>query len=139
MRIMETNRLTITSSVYAGVTELPHFPVVIDYEGCHLEIEDIYFDNIEILSEQLERLEKTRKGEIIFDGGSRFGLQAIANVHGGITICFRAAPVNFPGKLILEGCFQIDGEHAAQTVRELRRLFSKGEPLAIEQPRKPKA
>lgn len=131
---MEPNRLRITSSVYEGVTDLPHFSVTIDYERCHVEIEDIYFDDLEILSNHLDNLERTRKGEIVIDGGTRFGLKAVGNCHGGIEICFHAEPANFPGRLILEGYFQFDGEHAAERIRQLRKLFSEGKALDIKQP-----
>ncbi len=127
------NHLIMTRKVYEGVTTMPHFPTSIDYEGCHVEFEDIYFNQPEILLERINQLEKTRKGTIFLDGGSRFQLTIEADVHGGISISFRASPITNPGTLILGGSFVFDGEHAAPIIKKFNDLFGKGEELHIAQ------
>lgn len=130
---MKTNCLIMIRETYEGVTTIPHFPTQIDYEGCHVEFEDLYFDNLDTLNERLVQLENTRRGTVVLDGGSRFGLTIAAENRGGIAISFRAHPVSFPGTLILEGRFVIDGEHAAQSLKAFRDLIVTGKLLRIEQ------
>jgi len=135
MNKKEMNSLVIVSEVYEGVTPTPHFPTTIDYEGCHVEFDDIYYDQLETIPDQLRKLEKSRKGIVIIDGGQRFGITVKTDLHGGVVISFRACPTSFPGKLVLEGSFQFDGEHTAQTIENMVSLLIAGQTLRIEQRR----
>lgn len=126
-------KLTIKKDVYEGVTESPHFPVVIDYEGCHVEIEDLYFGNIRTLSDSILNWERLRTGEVHLDAGSRFSATLSLNSHGALVIRFRAEPTPFPGRLFLEGSFIIDGEYTGQYLMKFVKLINEGETLNIEQ------
>ena len=129
------NQLIMTSAVYEGVTAEPHFPTTIDFEGCHLEFEDIYFNRPQEIAERFLQLANSRKGFVECDGGSRFGLSVKTDVHGGVTISFRASPLTFTGKLFIEGSFVFDGEHAEPELWKFCELFSKGVKLVIRQER----
>jgi hypothetical protein len=131
------NKLAIRSETYEGVTEVPHFPVVIDYEGCHVQMEDIYIDDLKAIADSLGRLEGSRTGEVRLDGGSRFTVVLSIDSHGGLLVRFQAEPVPFPGRLLLEGYFRIDGEYTGQYILGFQKLLKEGAPISIEQPPPP--
>ena len=130
---MKQDQLVITRQVYEGVTVIPHFPTSIRYQECFVEFDDIYLEHLAELPSQLSTLERTRKGSVLFDGGSRFRMTVRADSHGGIDLSFHAEPINFPGTLILKGSFHIDGEHAAQTIQGLTNLIVDGREFTIHQ------
>lgn len=130
---MNKNCLVIVREVYEDVTTTPHFPTSIEYHGFHVAFDDIYFDGLASLPDQLRNLERTRSGSTVLDGGSRFRVSAKADTHGGVDIFFHAHPIDFPGTLVLEGSFHIDGEHVGQVITGLIDLIVAGQPFKIEQ------
>lgn len=128
------NFLKIKRKVYEGVTETPHFPMQISYAGCHVEYEDIYFDDLENVAIQLEALDATRKGELILDGGSRIQIRLSCRASGALAIAFRAQAARpaFPGQLDLKGCYEVDSEYSTQTILRLRKLITVGEAFVLK-------
>ena len=125
------NHLSLRREYYEGVSNLPHFLVGIDYEGCQICFDDIYFDEPSALARELQILERCRNGQVALDGGSRFRL-TVSVERGGELLCrFRAEPNDFPGKLQLEGFFSIDGEFTGMALHALIRLLSEGCPLTL--------
>lgn len=131
MKQKTSNSLTIRSEVYEGVTDIPHFPIEIFYEDCHLEFEDIYFDDLGELPEQLKFLAESRKGEVNLDGGHRCRFTLSCNAHGGLLVSFRAEPIPFPGQLILKGTYTVDGEYTEEIIARFIKLISEGNTLNI--------
>jgi len=127
-----TNTLCIRSESWPDVTDRLHFIVEIIYEGCRLAHEDIYFDDESSVVSGLDRLNKTRSGQVILDGGERFSLSVESMTSGGLTLRFKgSADATFPGKLNLEGFFLVDGEYAETTIKALTGIFQKGGDFVI--------
>ena len=126
------NHLRIKSERWPEVTDVPDYIVEINYEGISCVHGDIYFDDKEVLVSKLRALENDRKGSVELDGGVRFKILAKAKTVGGITLSFRhESDATFPGKLVLEGYFSVDGENTAQVVEELIGLLTDGNKFAI--------
>ncbi|HNP62327.1 MAG TPA: hypothetical protein PKH39_00250 [Woeseiaceae bacterium] len=126
------NTLQIRSEHWPDVTATPHFAVVLNYEGLTYECNDIYFDNLSDIVPELQEQERTRKGQVVLDGGFRFQMIVHARSSGGIDLNFRTeSDATFPGKCVIEGCFSVDGEHAANTIGALTRLFDDGDDFVL--------
>ncbi len=124
--------LHIKREFWPDVTDRPHFVVSINYEGCFLKLDDIYFDNELVLVSDLQQLEETRSGQVILDGGFRFSLLMEATPTGGLSLRVKASSdITFPGRLDLEGYFQIAGEYTAGTVNSLIGLLMNGDEFVI--------
>lgn len=126
------NTLRIGSECWPDVTEIPHFIVAIHYEGLVYECDDIYFDNLDDIVAELQELERTRQGQAVLHGGFRFQMRVTGKPSGGLDLNFKTeSDATFPGKCTIEGCFSIDGEHAATTIEALVKLFQDGTAFAI--------
>lgn len=128
-----TNQLIIKRGYWPDVTEMPHFIVSLVYEGCTMTHDDLYFDDIDNVVAKLEALERKRKGKVLVDGGETFIISVEATSTGGINLKFKttsAEPI-FPGKLSLEGYFEVDGEYASNNIRSLIKLFQDGKEYSI--------
>ncbi|HHJ40559.1 MAG: hypothetical protein AXA67_10200 [Methylothermaceae bacteria B42] len=66
------NTLRINREYWPEVTDTPHFIVKLNYEGCKIEFDDIYFDKMDEIISQLEILNKKRTGSVELQGGFRF-------------------------------------------------------------------
>ncbi len=128
------NSLTIRRDNYEGVTNTFHYPLCLIYEGCKIEFDDIYISNMDSLCNQIQDMERTRKGSVTLDGGSRFRLLIKVNLHGGFDMEFRIKKFEpfFPGSLIMTGYFIINGENVAQFASSFKTLVKDGEKLIIE-------
>jgi hypothetical protein len=126
------NRLHIKYEKWPEVTETPHYIVEIKYEGLSYVHSDIYFDDVNEIISKLKSLEKDRKGKVELDGGFRFKLIIEARTSGGCIVKFRyTSDGAFPGKLMLEGYFTIEGEYTAPMVDMLIKLFTDGKEFVI--------
>jgi len=126
------NTLHIKSEYWPDVTEIPHFIVDLHYERLVYRCDDIYFDNLGGIVPKLLELERTRKGRVIMHGGFRFQLIVQVMPTGGVDLNFRTeSDAMFPGKCIIEGCFSVDGEHAATTIGALIGLFNDGDDFVL--------
>ena len=128
------NSLSIRRSTFEDVTECPHFPIDLRYEGHHLSFEDIYFNEDQKIPNRLRDLEAHRGGEVLLDGGYRVKLWLTSTPTGGIELSFRMEECEpqFPGRIIIEGSFPIEGEYARSLIDSIRRLFTDGTPVTIE-------
>lgn len=127
-----TNRISIKREYWSEVTGVPHFIVDIDYEGVLMKHDDIYFDFIEIIISELSALEKARRGNVRLDGGCRFDADIVMKTNGALSFNFKTESVfPFPGKLILEGYFAIDGEFSGTVLCSLLALFNDGKEFVI--------
>ena len=131
-----TPALNIKREYWPEVTNAPHFIVELRYEGCNINYDDIYFDNLNNIINKLEALEKSRKGRVTLDGGHRFAATLEAAVTGGITIYFQAEsfPPTFPGKLKLKGYFAVEGEYTSKIIKDLIKLFKDGKEFHAQSP-----
>ena len=126
------NSLSIKSENWPEVTEKPHYIVEAIYEGFSYVHSDIYFDDVNKIITELKSLEQNRKGRIELDGGFRFKLIIEAGTLGGCLVKFRyESDEAFPGKLILDGRFPIEGEYTASMVDMLFKLFTDGNEFVI--------
>jgi hypothetical protein len=126
------NSLCIKYEKWPEVTETPHYIVEIKYEGLSYFHSDIYFDDVNKIISKLKSLENNRKGTIELDGGFRFKLIIEARTRGGCIVSFRyASDEAFPGKLMLDGRFTIEGEYTASLVDMLIKLFTDGKEFVI--------
>lgn len=126
------NSLTIKSEKWPEVTETPHYIVEAIYEGSSYIHSDIYFDDINKIIVKLKSLEQDRKGRIELDGGFRFKLMIEARTLGGCKVSFRYESDDaFPGKLVLDGHFSIEGEYTASMLNMLIKLFTDGKEFVI--------
>ena len=96
-----------------------------------IEHDDIYFGNLDEISCQLDNFEKTRKNEVIIDGGSRFKLTILPNNTGGIKLKCNSEKFNLPGRVILESYFNIDGEFVSIFINSFKELLTNGKELNI--------
>ncbi|TGD70715.1 hypothetical protein E4634_20830 [Mangrovimicrobium sediminis] len=127
-----SNSVLIKREMWPDVTDVPHFIVSLDYEGCSFHHDDIYFDEISEIVADLVRLNNSRKGEVKLNGGSRFSACIKAKMNGAIDILLHAeSAASFPGKLSLEGVLQVEGENASSCISSLISLFEEGTPFAI--------
>ncbi|HMK55463.1 MAG TPA: hypothetical protein VK448_02370 [Dissulfurispiraceae bacterium] len=127
------NSIIIRREVYEGITDIPHYPISLIYEGHHIDIEDIYITGMESLYGQIEEMERSRKGLITLDGGYRFKLNINANVQGGFDLKFHIEQhkPSFPGDLIMTGYFHINGENVAQFTQSFKTLVHDGIEMTI--------
>jgi|GEM_PF-2875471 len=133
MAKMNKNSLTIKRAYFEDVTKVPHFPIELRYEGYNVSFEDIYFDNLDALPMKFRELEKTRKGEVLLDGGFCVKILFKATRMGGVAISFTTEQFEpiFPGRCIIEGRFSVDGEMVKTLVDSFDKLFSDGTPVVI--------
>lgn len=126
------NCLRIKSEKWPEVTEVPHYIVELNYEGYSFVYDDIYFDDVNNLILKLQALEKERKGSVDLDGGFRFKVAIESKTLGGIVLNFRAeSDTEFPGKIIMEGYFPVEGENAGNVIGALIKLISDGKEFII--------
>ncbi|MBN2396670.1 MAG: hypothetical protein JXC36_09470, partial [Candidatus Atribacteria bacterium] len=125
------NKMTIKREFYQDVTSTPHFITQINYEGCYIEHDDIYFDNLNNIDAELDTFNKTRIKSIIIDGGQRFRLTIIPTNNGGIKLKCNSDKINLPGKISLEGFFSIDGENVNEFIQKIKALIKDGKELNI--------
>jgi len=125
--------LTINRGMYEGVTTTPHFPIEISYFGHHVSFDDIYIDDSQQFIQQLHTLESRREGGASFDGGPRIKIWFRSDVNGGVLVSFRSEQnqPSFPGRCVLEGSFEIAGEHVRELVHSFEKLFRDGTPVSI--------
>lgn len=127
-----TNKLSIRREYWPEVTDTPHFIVNLIYEGCNITHDDIYFNDINELIILMEALERDRKGVVNLQGGYRFNAIIESTLTGGMKFHFIAkSSSEFPGKLILEGCFSISGEAASEFLTGLIGLLKNGQEFVI--------
>ena len=127
------NSLIIKSDVWPEVTATPHYIVELNYEAHSSICEDVYFDDVEKIVSELTALEVSRSGRVELDGGHLFKLVVEATVSGGLVLDFRfESGNNFPGKLVLEGFFPVEGEHTAHVIEALWKLFVEGDSFVYE-------
>lgn len=126
------NTLSIKRGYWPEVTDTPHFVVKLQYQGCQIEFDDIYFDKINEVVVQLETLYEERKGIVELHGGFRFNAVVEAKERGALQFRFSTeSSGGFPGRLRLEGFFLIDGENSALFIRSLIDLFRGGKEFVI--------
>ncbi|QWV92154.1 hypothetical protein KP004_13085 [Geomonas oryzisoli] len=125
--------LRISKVSYLDVTSTPHFPVEVSYCGISVSFEDIYFDKPDDFLARLKVLEVTRKGEALLDGGLRIKFLFKMTSHGGMKISFTLNDwePSFPGRLTIEGHFEIEGEFLSQFVLSFEKLIKDGVPFCI--------
>lgn len=125
--------LTIRRETCESVTTLPHFPVVISYFGHHVAFDDIYLDDPERFLRELQALQRNREGEVRFDGGPRIRIRFRCDSRGGVLIAFRTEQCQpeFSGRCVLEGSFDVAGEHVAELVRSFETLIRDGIPVSL--------
>jgi hypothetical protein len=125
-------KLWINREYWPEVTDVPHFVVKLDYEGHAYACDDIYFDNFDNMLAELEGLQRDRRGRILLDGGFRFKAVIEIDVRGGLGIGFWVeTDAAFPGKMRLEGTFNVDGECSGQVLNRLIGLFRDGEAFSL--------
>ena len=137
MKTFDRRSISIHRARYEDVTDIPHFPVELSFVGHEVSFEDVYFDRLQEIPEALQKLEATRSGKVVLDGGFRVRICLEATSTGGMTVSFRTVQSEgfFPGRCVLEGSIGIDGERVAEVIRSLERLFSAGVPAIIQQTR----
>jgi len=115
------NNLSIKSSLNLEISSYRKFEISIQYYNHHISYDDIYFDELELLTNSLDKMILTRKGEIVLDGGMRFVLKIRAKALGEILFEFRAEQFEpeFPGECILIGYFEVDGDLVQNTLSDL--------------------
>lgn len=128
--------LEIRRAFWPEVTDVPHFIVRLNYEGCSIEYDDIYFQALDEVVVRLEEMLESRKGAVALQGGFRFDAVVESTATGGIRFGFTAkSSDDFPGRLHLEGDFSIDGEHASAFLQSLIDLFRSGKELILHDAR----
>ena len=128
------NTLSIKREYWPEVTDTPHFIVKLDYEGCKIKADDIYFDKLDEIVINLETLNKKRTGSVALQGGFRFNAVIEAKETGACQFSFTTeSSGEFPGKLNLKGCFSIDGEDLSLFIDSLIELFRDGTEFSIQQ------
>jgi hypothetical protein len=124
--------IKINREVDKEITNIPRFIVDVSYEGCRIEYDDIYFDNLDELWQKIEKLEKSRKGKVTLDGGTRFRLNLCATKQGGIKIEVTAEKFNLPGRISLEGILDVEGEFVSRLIGLFKALLLEGRQLEIK-------
>ncbi|WP_419638144.1 hypothetical protein [Thiolapillus sp.] len=131
MRTM-IHSLRISRELWPEVTSRPHFIMDLDYEGCRISWDDIYFAVEDEMVDRLREMRIGRKGKVALDGGFRFLLTVEMQATGGVTLGFRTeSGAEFPGKRILEGFFEVGGEYTDALLGGLVDLIDKGRPFSI--------
>ncbi|WP_457668563.1 hypothetical protein [Thiolapillus sp.] len=126
-------RIAIRSEVWPELTSRPHFDVELAYEGCRVNYDEIYFTAEKEIAGQLRDMRRSRKGKVILDGGFQFVLTVEMQLTGGVKLCFRTeSGIEFPGKRILEGFFEVEGEYADELLRGLLNLIDEGRDFVLE-------
>ena len=126
------NTLSIRKEYWPEVTDTPHFVIKLQYEGCKIEFDDIYFDKLEDILVQIEMLDKERKGIVELNGGFRFNAVIEPKETGSLQFNFSVeSSGGFHGKLHLEGVFLIAGEDSCLFIRSLIDLFRYGKHFVI--------
>ncbi|WP_419590940.1 hypothetical protein, partial [Thiolapillus sp.] len=64
--------LRISRELWPEVTSRPHFIMDLDYEGCRISWDDIYFAVEDEMVDRLREMRIGRKGKVALDGGFRF-------------------------------------------------------------------
>lgn len=127
-------KLWISRAYWPEVTEVPHFVVKLDYAGYPYVCDDIYIDSFDNILAELEGLQRDRRGRILLDGGFRFKSVIEIDERGGLVIGFWVeSGAEFPGKMRLEGTFNVDGEWAGQVLNQLIALFRDGEEFSLSE------
>jgi hypothetical protein len=127
------NRLRIKRETWPEVTEIPHFVVELIYEDHSYMCDDIYFGDLNDLILQLKALKKKRKGTVEIDGGFRFKVVIKTTSSGGISLNFKVeSDSGFPGKMILEGSFPVEGENTEDILMALIKLLREGKEFIIK-------
>ena len=126
------HHLNIRPELWPEITDQPHFVIDLEYAGCTLHFDDIYFDNIEETCARLRQLARERQGSALLDGGFRFSLAIEIMPRGDIKLAFHAeSEPPFPGKLSLDGFFQRDGEYASSLLQDILDLLKYGKELSL--------
>ena len=127
--------LRIRSVLNEEVANAPHYEVLVEYQGIRVEFEDIYFDTQQELKERLDWFANNRNNSIKLDGGLRFQIELIGKWNGALDIKFalEKSPPSFPGKLALEGMFEIEGEMVNDVIVSLQELFFEGKEFQLEE------
>ncbi|KXJ39776.1 MAG: hypothetical protein AXA67_11990 [Methylothermaceae bacteria B42] len=126
------NTLSIKKEYWPEVTDTPHFIVKLNYEGCKIEVDDIYFDKLDEIIVRLETLNKERTGSVELQGGFRFNAVIEVKETGACQFIFATeSSGEFPGKLHLEGIFSINGEDSGLFINSLIKLFRDGKEFII--------
>ena len=130
------NSLAISREFWPEVTDTPHFIVRLNYAGCSIEHDDIYFQALDEVLVRLEEMLESRRGTVALQGGFRFDAVVESTVTGAIRFGFTTeSSGGFPGKLRLEGYFSIDGEEASAFLQSLLDLFRSGKELILHDTR----
>ena len=129
---MDVRTLHISRESWPELTTRPHFVVDLDYAGCRIDWDDIYWDAQEQLPARLRALREARRGKVVLDGGFRFALTVEMRATGGVLLKFRTeSGMEFPGKRVLEGFFEVDGEYTDAVLSGLLALLEKGHSFTI--------
>ena len=127
-----SNSISISREYWPEVTDEPHFIISIDYEGCCIKFDDIYFKGLDDVITRLEALKDERKGGVTLNGGFRFNASIEPTHSGAIQFkFFTESSADFPGRLCLEGYSVIPGEDATRFTGSLIRLFRDGKALNL--------
>jgi hypothetical protein len=125
-------KLWIGREYWPEVTDAPRFVVKLDYEGYACACDDIYFDSLDSMLAELEEMQRNRQGRVLLDGGFRFKAVIEIDARGGLVISFWVETgAAFPGKMRLEGAFNVDGEYCTQVLAQWIRLFRDGEDFSL--------
>ena len=130
------NSLKISREFWPEVTDEPHFIVRLNYAGCRIEYDDIYFQALDETLVDLEAMLESRRGAVVLQGGFRFNAVVESTATGAVRFGFTAeSSGDFPGKLHLEGYFFIDGENASAFLQSMIDLFRNGTALTLHDTR----
>ena len=112
---------------------MPHFDIELVYEGCRINLQEIYFSQQDELAVQLRHMLRDRTGKVMLDGGFQFVLMVEMQATGRVMLRFRTeSGIEFPGKRIVEGLFEVEGEYADSLLRSLVNLIDKGRVFILE-------
>ncbi len=126
------NSLELSREFWPEVTDMPHFIVRLNYAGCRIEYDDIYFQALHEVVVRLEEMLESRRGAVALQGGFRFDAVVESTATGALRFGFTTeSSGGFPGKLRLEGYFSIDGEDASAFIQSLIDLFRSGKKLVL--------